>query len=112
MNTITIPLPEGWELAEPKPRIPKLNEVYLTFYKGGEVKEVGCQGNATKPHYILRKTWTPPASCPKGTKFSYREDDGWIIVHPSGAPNCALFLKAIEIYSDFTPPPYSPYVVD
>jgi hypothetical protein len=107
---LTISLPEGYELAEKKPREPKVGEDYLVINKDGSTFKTTCSSDFNPaPRYILRPIWKPPASCPKGMVFVKREhQNNWLF---SFKKNDVVEYVATMFYSDFTPPPYSPYIV-
>lgn len=63
-TTITINLPDGWELAEPEPRWPVAGDAYLDFTAGGDpyVSETFAQSSSI-PHYIVRRMMITPPTC-------------------------------------------------
>ena len=109
-HSITIPLPEGWVLAKEGLHVPQIGDFYLNTRR---MKVIECiQGWRSQDKFpIVQREWTPPASCPSGTEFSLRAIDGctWLVrlSHTNGG---IYYVDATSAYSDFTPPPYSPYI--
>jgi len=109
-HSITIPLPEGWVLAKEGLHTPKEGEHYYSI-KTQKVLE--CIQDWKKGNYfpIVQREWTPPASCPKGVIFTKSIGRG-IWYTTISQPREEIFIPVEELYSDFTPPPYSPYTVE
>lgn len=111
IEQLTIPIPEGYELESKTRRIPKEGELLLAFEADGTISMELCTTNDwSRKYYIVRKKWVPPISCPKGITFYKSEDrpDIWyFIILRTITP-----VYAKNVYSDFTPPPTSPYTVE
>lgn len=105
---IKIGIPDGWELAEPNKRGIKPDEHYLQFTRKGVPEVVKYTGLQTYilDFYIVRKIWIPPASCPKGAVFV---DSPGIVSWYVRIEK--YYYNASVLYADFTPPPYSPFLV-
>lgn len=106
--TIEVDALDEYELAEPKPRQAKHGESYLYPDYIGTFRVVQCLNNSETngKYFIVRKKWTPPASCPKGATFKKNGNGAWLVV-----VNQSPYIVS-NIYADFTPPPRSPYTVE
>lgn len=111
-HSITIALPKGWVLAKEGLHTPVEGEYYFNIKRNKIVEcTQGWRGGNFFP--IVKREWTPPASCPSGTEFSLRSTDGCTWLVRLRYTNGGIFhVDATSAYSDFTPPPYSPYTVE
>lgn len=110
-NEITIKLPEGYELDSDEPCKILKGEMFCFVGDDFELKVSQASGDKTYLYYRVRSTWKPPASCPNGAVFTkYENIDSWYVSVPFGDFRHSAECPAL--YSDFTPPPYSPYTVE
>lgn len=120
LTQVPINAPSGWEFVQATPRKANPGEYFLeletnqaNLYPNTEVfQSKGCG-------FILQRIWTPPANCPKGTVFERIEpclandcESVWVVKLVDHLGIQVSPIVATQVYTDFTPPPSSPWTVE
>lgn len=92
--TVDLPIPDGWELAEPAMRQPLAGECWLD---ASGISGACC---AHGPHWILRRSWTWPQWLKDGDLSWSETWQDW--VHTTHSNRCTMILDSSF---NWTPPP-------